>query len=137
MSGDSETRTEHAQAEPYASEHGAQQSDRDAAGHGAAGPGPEAGQFGPPARETAPGDAAEARAYWLANLKLTTLLLAAWFTGSYLLGILLVEPLNAFRVGGFPLGFWFAQQGSIYIFILLIVIYALAMDRLARRFGVA
>lgn len=86
-------------------------------------------------RERSPGARMSARAYWRANLKLTTLLLAAWFTSSYLLGILLVEPLNAFRIGGFPLGFWFAQQGSIYTFILLIVIYAIAMDRLARRFG--
>jgi putative solute:sodium symporter small subunit len=55
---------------------------------------------------------------------------------SYLLGIVFVEPLNQFHLGGFPLGFWFAQQGSIYVFIILTLVYALAMDRIDRRHGV-
>ena len=53
-----------------------------------------------------------------------------------MLGIFLVEPLNDVRVGGFPLGFWFAHQGSIYVFVVLILVYAAVMDRLDRRFGV-
>ena len=61
------------------------------------------------------------------------LLLAIWAFVSIGLGIIFVEPLNQFRLGGFPLGFWFAQQGSIYVFILLILVYALWMDRLDRK----
>jgi len=63
-------------------------------------------------------------------------LLAVWFVVSYLLGIVFVEPLNHFHLGGFPLGFWFAQQGSIYVFIILTLVYAVAMDRIDRRHGV-
>ena len=77
-----------------------------------------------------------AHAYWRANLSLMLKLLAVWFVSSYGLGILLVEPLNRFHLGGFPLGFWFAQQGSIYIFVVLILIYALRMDQLDREHGV-
>ena len=75
-------------------------------------------------------------AYWRANLRLMAALLSVWFLSSFVLGILLVEPLNAVRLGGFPLGFWFAQQGSIVIFLILILVYAVAMDRLDKRFGV-
>ncbi len=63
-------------------------------------------------------------------------LLSIWFTVSYLLGIVFVEPLNQFRLGGFPLGFWFAQQGAIFVFIILTFVYAFAMDRIDRRHGV-
>jgi len=63
-------------------------------------------------------------------------LLVVWFVSSYGLGILFVEPLNRFSIGGFPLGFWFAQQGSIYVFIVLILIYVLRMDRIDRDHGV-
>jgi len=63
-------------------------------------------------------------------------LLVVWFVSSYGLGILFVEPLNRFSIGGFPLGFWFAQQGSIYVFIILILIYVLRMDRIDRDHGV-
>jgi putative solute:sodium symporter small subunit len=76
------------------------------------------------------------RAYWNANLRLVGLCLAVWFLCSYGFGILLVEPLNALHVGGFKLGFWFAQQGSIYVFVLLIFFYAWRMNRLDRRFDV-
>lgn len=63
-------------------------------------------------------------------------LLTIWFVVSYLLGIVFVEPLNQFHLGGFPLGFWFAQQGSIYVFIFLTFVYAFTMDRIDRRHGV-
>ncbi len=78
----------------------------------------------------------DARAYWRANLRLMAGLLMVWFWGSFGLGILLVEPLNRFHLGGFPLGFWFAQQGSIYLFVILILIYALRMDRIDKQHGV-
>ena len=74
--------------------------------------------------------------YWRAMSRLVVILLSIWFVSSFVLGILLVEFLNQFRIGGFPLGFWFAQQGSIYIFIVLIGIYAYRADRIAKKFGV-
>ena len=86
-----------------------------------------------------PGRAAaglDARGYWHANLRVMAFLLSIWFFVSYGLGILWVEPLNRFSLGGFPLGFWFAQQGSIYAFVVLIAIYVVWMDRLDRRYGV-
>ena len=86
-----------------------------------------------PAAEPTRGDT---RAYWRANLRVMAILLAIWAFVSYGLGVLWVEPLNAVRVAGFPLGFWFAQQGSIYVFIVLIAVYVWWMDRLDRRFGV-
>ncbi len=76
-----------------------------------------------------------ARAYWRANLRVVAGLLVLWFAVSYGLGILLVEPLNGIRLGGFPLGFWFAQQGSIYVFVALVLLYAIWMDRLDRTHG--
>ncbi len=76
------------------------------------------------------------KGYWRANLRLVGLLLLIWAVVSFGLSIFFVEPLNAVRMGGFPLGFWFAHQGSIYVFVVLIVVYAVASDRLARRFGV-
>jgi putative solute:sodium symporter small subunit len=75
-------------------------------------------------------------AYWKANLSLLTVLLIIWFVVSYGFGILLVEPLNAISLGGYKLGFWFAQQGSIYVFVVLIFVYAFAMNRIDRRFDV-
>ena len=70
--------------------------------------------------------------YWSSNLRLVALCLAIWFVVSYLLGIILVEPLNNIRIGGYKLGFWFAQQGSIYTFIALIFFYANRMGKLDR-----
>lgn len=70
--------------------------------------------------------------YWRANLRLLAILLCAWFGVSFGLGILLVEQLNEIHLAGFPLGFWFAQQGSIYVFIALIWLYARRMDRIDR-----
>jgi putative solute:sodium symporter small subunit len=75
-------------------------------------------------------------AYWKSNLSLLTVLLIIWFVVSYGFGILLVEPLNAISLGGYKLGFWFAQQGSIYVFVVLIFVYAFAMNRIDRRFDV-
>ncbi len=71
--------------------------------------------------------------YWKANLRYVAVLLAIWFAVSYGLGILLVEPLNRIRLGGFQLGFWFAQQGSIFVFVALIFVYVWLMNRLDRR----
>ena len=79
------------------------------------------------------GSAAE---YWKANLRLLTGCLVVWFVVSYGLGIILVEPLNAIKIGGYPLGFWFAQQGSIYTFVALIFFYAWKMNQLDRQFDV-
>ena len=74
--------------------------------------------------------------YWRANLRILLILLSVWFGVSFGLGILLVEPLNTFRLGGFPVGFWFSQQGAIYVFIVLIWLYARWMDRIDREHGV-
>ncbi len=77
-----------------------------------------------------------AKRYWHANLKLIALCLFIWAFVSFGCGILLVEQLNQFNLGGYPLGFWFAQQGSIFSFILLIFFYAWQIHRLERQFGV-
>ena len=74
--------------------------------------------------------------YWLTNLKYLIILLSIWFVVSYGFGILLVDPLNKIRIGGFKLGFWFAQQGSICIFVVLIFVYVYLMNRLDHRFDV-
>ncbi len=76
---------------------------------------------------------AEVARYWSANLAILGVLLVTWFTVSVALGILWVQPLNRLRMGGFPLGFWFAHQGSIYAFIVLILVYARYMDRIEAR----
>jgi putative solute:sodium symporter small subunit len=68
--------------------------------------------------------------YWKANKRLIYFLLAIWALVSIGFGILLVEPLNSIQFFGVPLGFWFAQQGSIYVFVILIFVYAWRMDRL-------
>lgn len=75
-------------------------------------------------------------AYWQANLGLLRLLLLIWALVSCGLSILFVEPLNQFRLAGFPLGFWFAHQGSMVVFVLLIWVYAYVMDRLDARYRV-
>lgn len=68
--------------------------------------------------------------YWKTNLKYLFGLLTIWFISSYGAGILFVEELNKIRIGGFKLGFWFAQQGSVYIFVAIIFIYVYLMNRL-------
>ncbi|MGB5737266.1 MAG: DUF4212 domain-containing protein [Thiohalocapsa sp.] len=75
-------------------------------------------------------------AYWKSNLRLLTVLLIIWFAVSYGLGIILVEPLNTIHIGGYPLGFWFAQQGSIYVFLVLIFTYAFGMNILDKKYEV-
>ncbi|WP_129786975.1 DUF4212 domain-containing protein [Promicromonospora panici] len=75
--------------------------------------------------------------YWKKNLRLMVVLLIVWFAVSFGAGILFVEQLNEIVIAGFPLGFWFAQQGSIYTFILLILIYAMRMDKLDDQYGVS
>ncbi|MCB0055450.1 MAG: DUF4212 domain-containing protein [Caldilineaceae bacterium] len=78
----------------------------------------------------------QAQAYWKANIRLILILLSIWFVVSYLCGIILAEPLYTVHIGQLPLSFWFAQQGSIYIFVILILVYAVMMDRLDKQFGV-
>lgn len=77
----------------------------------------------------------KAQRYWKENLTYLGLLLAVWFFVSYVLGIFLVEPLNAARIGGAKLGFWFAHQGSIYVFVVLIFIYVRLMNKLDKKYG--
>jgi putative solute:sodium symporter small subunit len=74
--------------------------------------------------------------YWKANLRLVAWCLSIWFIVSYLFGIILVEQLNTISLGGYKLGFWFAQQGSIYVFVILIFFYAYRMNKLDREFDV-
>ncbi len=76
------------------------------------------------------------RHYWRINLKYLGILLLIWFAVSFGAGILWADTLNQFRLGGFKLGFWFAQQGSIYFFVILIYIYVILMNRLDRKFDV-
>ena len=78
----------------------------------------------------------DTKGYWRAVLRLTASLLVVWFLASYGAGILFRDFLDQFSLGGAPLGFWFAQQGAIYVFVVLIVIYCIAMNRLERKFGV-
>ncbi len=75
--------------------------------------------------------------YWRANLRLMTVLLLIWFAVSFGAGILAVDELDKITVGGFKVGFWFAQQGSIYVFVVLIVVYVIRMHRIDQRFGVS
>tara|TARA_B100001175_G_C19488186_1_gene631092 strand:- start:1048 stop:1296 length:249 start_codon:yes stop_codon:yes gene_type:complete len=72
--------------------------------------------------------------YWKTNLKYLVILLSIWFTVSFGFGILLVDTLNQFQIGGFKLGFWFAQQGAIYVFVILIFVYIFLMNRLDQKF---
>ena len=79
--------------------------------------------------------AKRAAGYWRANLRLLATLMAIWFAVSFGAGILFRDFLDRWSLGGYPLGFWFAQQGSIYVFILLIVIYVRRMRTIEKRFG--
>lgn len=81
-------------------------------------------------------EAQDKAAYWRANLKLVGVLLVIWFVVSYGFGILLKPWLDQFQLFGFKLGFWFAQQGSIYVFLVLIFVYAHRMNKLDAAFGV-
>lgn len=81
-------------------------------------------------------DASQRKKYWKENLKYLSILLTIWFLVSYGFGILLVDELNTIRLGGFKLGFWFAQQGSIYVFVLLIFVYVRLMNKLDKKYEV-
>ncbi len=78
----------------------------------------------------------DTQSYWRANLRVVAVCLVIWFVVSFLFGIVLVEPLNNIRLGGYKLGFWFAQQGSIYVFVVLIFYYAWRMGKIDREHGV-
>lgn len=80
-------------------------------------------------------DASKQQKYWKKNLKYLAILLSVWFLVSYVFGILLVEQLNTIKIGGFKLGFWFAQQGSIYIFVILIFVYIRLMNKLDKKYN--
>lgn len=75
-------------------------------------------------------------AYWRANLRLLAGCMTVWFVCSYGFGIILVDALNAVPLGGFKLGFWFAQQGAIYVFVALIFFYAWRMNKLDQKYDV-
>ena len=75
------------------------------------------------------------QAYWKANLRLVAMCLGVWFVVSYLFGIILVDQLNAISLGGYKLGFWFAQQGSMYIFVVLIFFYAWRIGKIDEQFN--
>ena len=79
--------------------------------------------------------ASDVKKYWKTNLKYLAILLSIWFIVSYGCGILFVEELNKIRLGGFKLGFWFAQQGAIYVFVVLIFIYIKLMNALDKKYN--
>lgn len=76
-----------------------------------------------------------AQQYWKSNIKIVLSLLSVWFFISFVCGILLVDVLDNFRIGGFKLGFWIAQQGSIFVFVVLIFVYIYLMDKLDDRYN--
>ena len=75
------------------------------------------------------------QSYWKKNLQYLLILLLIWFAVSYGAGILFKDTLDTIKFGGFPLGFWFAQQGSIYVFVILIFVYVWLMNRLDKKHG--
>ncbi|MDA0339768.1 MAG: DUF4212 domain-containing protein [Proteobacteria bacterium] len=79
---------------------------------------------------------ATANAYWRANIRLLLILLVIWFAVSFGAGIIFVDALNQIEIPGFKLGFWFAQQGSIFVFVVLIFVYTWRMKKLDRQFDV-
>ena len=97
----------------------------------------QASQDPPPADAASQEHQQRASAYWRDNIRLLGLLLSVWFTVSYGCGILFVDVLNQFTLPGtgFPLGFWFAQQGAIYVFVVLIFVYSALMNRLEKKYG--
>jgi putative solute:sodium symporter small subunit len=81
-------------------------------------------------------DEAHRQSYWRRNLRLMAVLLAIWAAVSFGAAIIFVEPLNRIVIGGYPLGFWFAQQGSIIVFVVLIAVYVWRMDKLDEEYGI-
>ena len=81
-------------------------------------------------------DKEKMKLYWKKNLGYLVILLAIWFVVSYAFGILFVDQLNSIRIAGFKLGFWFAQQGSIYTFVVLIFVYVRLMNKLDKEYDV-
>jgi len=77
----------------------------------------------------------KATAYWMENIRYLIILLSIWFLVSYGAGILFKDALDNIRIGGFKLGFWFAQQGSIYVFVILIFVYVRLMNKLDKKYG--
>ena len=80
-------------------------------------------------------DKNKSKAYWKENISYLFILLALWFLVSFVAGIILKDVLNDFKLGGFKLGFWFAQQGSMYVFVILIFIYVRLMNKLDKKYG--
>ncbi|MDC0635236.1 DUF4212 domain-containing protein [Flavobacteriaceae bacterium] len=80
-------------------------------------------------------DKSKSKAYWKENLRFLVILLTIWFVVSFGAGILFKEALDKFQLGGMKLGFWFAQQGSIYVFVILIFVYVRLMNKLDRKYG--
>ena len=76
-----------------------------------------------------------AKAYWKENLRYVLILLSIWFLVSYGAGILFKDALNTIRIFGFKLGFWFAQQGALYVFVVLIFVYVYLMNKLDKKYG--
>ena len=77
----------------------------------------------------------KAKAYRKENIRYVVILLVIWFMVSYGAGIIFKDALNNIRIGGFKLGFWFAQQGSIYVFVILIFVYVRLMNKLDKKYG--
>jgi len=77
----------------------------------------------------------KSKSYWKENLSYLTILIAIWFVVSFGFGILFKEALDSVKLGGFKLGFWFAQQGAIYVFVVLIFVYVQLMNRLDKKYG--
>ena len=77
----------------------------------------------------------KSKAYWKDNIRYLLILLSVWFLVSFGAGIIFKNFLNEFKFGGFKIGFWFAQQGSMYVFVILIFIYVRLMDKLDKKYG--
>ena len=78
------------------------------------------------------GDRPSDNTYWMRNIRLVSVLLAIWFVAGFVLSIFFIESLNGIKLGNVGLGFWMAQQGSIFVFVVLVLVYALLMDRIDR-----
>ena len=76
-----------------------------------------------------------AKYYWKVNLRYLSVLLGIWFIVSFGAGIIFREPLDSIQIAGFPLGFWFAQQGASYVFVILIFVYVRLMNNLDKKYG--